>query len=161
MVCICYNHDPNFNPPPPPPQSLTMSPFKQARNITFWYSGATFHIPLTKSAILNRLLHCNLWQFSGALFFSSRALFCISGAKSAGAPCVIFPCIQGLFKPFPLTPPFMPSTSMHHTFEHVTAVPNCTRFVLSSTNRQQLCETLAMLHGLWQWMQSYQCTTAA
>ena len=41
--------------------------------------GATFHIPLTKSATLNRLLHCSLWQFSGALF-------CISGVKSPGAP---------------------------------------------------------------------------
>ena len=43
------------------------------------FSGATFHIPLTKSATLNKLLHCSLWQFSGALF-------CITGAKSPGAP---------------------------------------------------------------------------
>ena len=43
------------------------------------FSGATFHIPLTKSATLSRLLHCSLWQFSGALL-------CISRAKSLGAP---------------------------------------------------------------------------
>ena len=36
--------------------------------ITFLFLGATFHIPLTKSATLNRLLHCTLWQFPGALF---------------------------------------------------------------------------------------------
>ena len=48
-------------------------------------SGATFHIPITKSATLNRLEHCSLWQFSGGLVFL-RALFCISGAKSPGAP---------------------------------------------------------------------------
>ena len=36
--------------------------------IIFFFSGATFHIPLTKSATLNRLLHYSLWQFSGALF---------------------------------------------------------------------------------------------
>ena len=47
--------------------------------IKFSFSGATFHSPLTKSATLNRLLHCSLWWFSGALF-------CISGAKSPGAP---------------------------------------------------------------------------
>ena len=58
----------------------------------FLFSGATFHIPLTKSATLNRFLHCSLWQFSGALFYFegsflfSRALFCISGAKSPRAP---------------------------------------------------------------------------
>ena len=54
--------------------------------IIFLFSGTTFHIPLTKSATLNRLLHCSLWQFSGALFLFSRALFCISGTKSPGAP---------------------------------------------------------------------------
>ena len=36
--------------------------------------GATFHIPLTKSATLNRLLHCSLWRFSGAIFIF-EALF--------------------------------------------------------------------------------------
>ena len=55
-------------------------------NIKFLFSGATFHIPLTKSATLNRLLHCSLWQFSGALFWFSRALFCNTGAKSPEAP---------------------------------------------------------------------------
>ena len=44
---------------------------------------AAFYIPLTKSATLNRLLHCSLWQFSGALF-------CILGAKSPGAPVWFF-----------------------------------------------------------------------
>ena len=46
--------------------------------IKYLFSRATFHIPLTKYSE-NRLLHCSLWQFSGALF-------CISGAKSPGTP---------------------------------------------------------------------------
>ena len=58
--------------------------------IKFLFLGATFHTPLTKSATLNRLFHCSLWQFSGALFLFSRALFCISGAKSPGAPVYFF-----------------------------------------------------------------------
>ena len=49
--------------------------------------GATFHIPLTKSATLNTLLHCSLCNFQGPFFFLfSRDLFCIMGAKSPGAP---------------------------------------------------------------------------
>ena len=55
------------------------------------FSGATFQ--MTKSGTLNRLSHCSLWQFSGALFLFSRVLFCISRAKSPGAPCH-FPLIQ-------------------------------------------------------------------
>ena len=55
--------------------------------VNFFFSGATFHIPLTKSATLNRLLHCSQWQFSGALFFyRGLFFFCISGPKSSGAP---------------------------------------------------------------------------
>ena len=60
------------------------------QRLDFLFSGASFHIPLTKTATLNRILHCSLLQFSGALFRFSRALFCISGAKSPGAP-VYFP----------------------------------------------------------------------
>ena len=54
----------------------------------FW--GATFHIPLTKSATLNRLLHCSLWQFLGAFFFL-RALFLHFGGEIAQSLCVFFP----------------------------------------------------------------------
>ena len=59
----------------------------------FLFSGATVHIPLTKPATLNRLLHCVLWEYAGALSLFLRALFCISGAKSPGAPgpCNFFP----------------------------------------------------------------------
>ena len=39
------------------------------KNLNFIFSGATFHIPLTKSATLNRLLHWSLWRFSGAFYF--------------------------------------------------------------------------------------------
>ena len=56
------------------------------------YSGTTFHTPLTKSALLNRLLHCSLWQFSGVLFLHF-------GGKIAQSPPppshVIFPLSLG------------------------------------------------------------------
>ena len=58
-------------------------------------SGATFHIPLTKSATLNRLLHCSLWQFSGALF-------AFWGGEIAQSPCVIFSLALSIFKDVPL-----------------------------------------------------------
>ena len=38
--------------------------------IFFFFFGGYFSHPITKSATLNRLLHCSLWQYSGALFFS-------------------------------------------------------------------------------------------
>ena len=62
------------------------------KKIYILFSGATFHIPLTKSATLKMLLHCSLWQFSGSLFWILRALFfCISGAKSPVASVYFFP----------------------------------------------------------------------
>ena len=61
--------------------------------IKFLFSGATFHISLTKSATLNRLLHCSLWRFSGGLFYLfSRALFYISGANLPVTPVYFPPC---------------------------------------------------------------------
>ena len=61
-----------------------------AKQIYFCFRGLTFHIPLTKSAALNRLLHCSQWRFSGALLLFSRALFCILGVKLPRAPVVFF-----------------------------------------------------------------------
>ena len=61
------------------------------------FSGATFHIPLTKSATLNRLLHCSLWQFSGAFFFfffeSSFLHFFFLGGRGnrREPPCIFSP----------------------------------------------------------------------
>ena len=55
-------------------------------------SGATFHVPLTKSATLNRLLHCRLWQFWGVLFFLFRGLFfAFRGRNRPEPPCNFFP----------------------------------------------------------------------
>ena len=62
---------------------------RQAKKKIFLFSGAPFHIPLTKSATLNRLLHCSLWQFSGALF-------CIS--DFAQSPRVIFSLMYAVNK---------------------------------------------------------------
>ena len=53
------------------------------------FSGATFHIPTPPT--LNKLLHCSLWEFSGALFWFSRAVYSMSGVKSPGALCIFFP----------------------------------------------------------------------
>ena len=62
------------------------------QKLNFLFSGATFHIPLSKSATLNSLLDCSLWQFSGALFkIFSRAPFLHYGGKIARSPCVFFP----------------------------------------------------------------------
>ena len=65
--------------------------------IKFLFSGATFHIPLTKSATVNRLLHCSLWQFSGALFLFSRALFLHFGGEIAQSPRVIFSHLKSIW----------------------------------------------------------------
>ena len=62
--------------------------------IKFLFSGATFHIPLTKSATLNRLSHCSLWWFSGALFFLFfEGSFLHFGGKIAWSPSVFSPWI--------------------------------------------------------------------
>ena len=54
--------------------------------------GYTFHIPMTKSATLNTLLHCNLWQFSGrASFLIFEGSFLHFGGEIARSPRVIFP----------------------------------------------------------------------
>ena len=51
------------------------------------FTGATFHIPLTKSTTMNRLLHCSLWQkFSGSFFIFKGSFFAFLGVKSLGAP---------------------------------------------------------------------------
>ena len=59
--------------------------------IIFLFSGATFHIPLTKSATLNRLLQCSLWQFSGALLGFWGLLFAFRGRNRPEPPCNFFP----------------------------------------------------------------------
>ena len=70
----------------------------QGQILNFYFWGATFHIPVTKSATLNKLLHCSLWQFSGALKKKLRALFLHFGGKIAQSPpppppppCIFFP----------------------------------------------------------------------
>ena len=69
----------------------TIDMFTRAK-IKFLFSGATFHIPLTKSATLNRLLHCSLWQFSGLCLIFGGSFWHFRG-EIAGSPCVIFPWI--------------------------------------------------------------------
>ena len=61
--------------------------------IKFLFSGATFHIPLTKSATLNRLLHCSLLQFSGALFYFRGLFFLHFGGEIFRSRCVFFPAL--------------------------------------------------------------------
>ena len=61
------------------------STWKQANNKKL-FSGATFHIPLTKSATLNRLLHCKkLYGDFQGLFFTFR------GQNRPEPPCIFFP----------------------------------------------------------------------
>ena len=55
------------------------------------FFGGTFHILLTKSATLNRLLHCSLWQFSGALFLYLRGLFFAFRGRNRPESLYIFP----------------------------------------------------------------------
>ena len=62
--------------------------------IKFLFSGATFHIPLTKSATLNRLLHCSLWQFSGALFYFRGLFFTFRGRNCPEPPCNFSPALM-------------------------------------------------------------------
>ena len=61
--------------------------------IKFLFSGATFHIPLTIPATLNRLLHCSLWQFSGALFYFWGLFFAFWGRNRPEPPCIFFQLI--------------------------------------------------------------------
>ena len=64
------------------------------QKLKFYFPGATFHIPLTKSATLNRHLHCSLWQFSGALFWGFfEGSFLHFGGKIVRSPRVIFPTV--------------------------------------------------------------------
>ena len=55
-------------------------------------SGGYFSYPihLTKSATLNKVLHCSLWQFSEALFYF-RGLFAFRGWNRPEPPCNFFP----------------------------------------------------------------------
>ena len=55
-------------------------------NIKFLFSGATFHIPLT------RLVHCSQWQFSGGSCLIFEGSFLDFGGKIARSPHVIYPC---------------------------------------------------------------------
>ena len=57
-----------------------------------FFFGGYFHIPLTKSATLNRLLHCSLWQFSGALYFWGL-FFAFRGRNRPEPRCNFFPCM--------------------------------------------------------------------
>ena len=52
------------------------------------FSKATFHIPLTKTKTLNRLLHCSLWRFSGALFYFQGLFFAFRGQNLPEPPCI-------------------------------------------------------------------------
>ena len=61
------------------------------QKLKFYFRGATFHIPLTKSATLNRLLHCSLWQFSGALFYFWGLFFALRGRSCPEPPCNFSP----------------------------------------------------------------------
>ena len=72
---------------------LVLSAAKAGQKLNCYFRGLLSQA-LTKSATLNRLLHCSLWQFSGALFWFSRALFCISGGEIARSPRVIFSLSQ-------------------------------------------------------------------
>ena len=63
---------------------------RDRQKLKFLFSGAIFHIPLTKSATLNRILHCTLWQFSGALFYFRGLSFAFREP-----PC-IFPLIRDM-----------------------------------------------------------------
>ena len=49
---------------------LTLHIFKAGKKKKKKKLGDTFHIPLTKSATLNRLSDCSLWRFSGALLYN-------------------------------------------------------------------------------------------
>ena len=61
------------------------------QNFYFLFSGATFDIPLTKSATLNRLLHCSLWQFSGGLFYFWGLFFAFRGRNRPEPLCIFSP----------------------------------------------------------------------
>ena len=50
-----------------------------------------FILLLTSQCQDLKLLHCSLWKLSGALFSFSRALFCMLGVKSPGAPVYFSP----------------------------------------------------------------------
>ena len=55
-------------------------------------SGATFHTPLTKSATLNRLLHCSIYGNFQGLFFDFRGLiFALRGRNRPQPQCNFFP----------------------------------------------------------------------
>ena len=60
----------------------------KVQKLIFYFQRATLHIPLTKSATLNMLLHCSLWHILGVLFWFSRALFLHFGGKIALNPRV-------------------------------------------------------------------------
>ena len=64
----------------------------QAQKKKFSGATCTFHIPI-KSATLNRLLHCSLWQFSGAFFLG---LFFHFGGEIARSPRALFPLLYSV-----------------------------------------------------------------
>ena len=54
-------------------------------NFLFW--GATFHIPLTKSVTLNRLLHTVSGNFQGLFFDFQGLFFAFQGQNCLEPPC--------------------------------------------------------------------------
>ena len=58
------------------------------QKLNCYFRGATFHIPSTKSATLNRLLHCSQWRFSGALDFWGL-FFAFWGWNRPDPPCIL------------------------------------------------------------------------
>ena len=56
----------------------------------FFGGGATFLILLPRISILNKLLHCSLWEYSG-LYFDFLGLFFILGVKSTEPVCIFPP----------------------------------------------------------------------
>ena len=104
MGGICFA--PNC-PTPPPPHKILVLPLwngifawsmclSSRPKIKCLFSGATFHIPLTKSATLNRLLHCSLMSmaiFRGS-FLIFKGSFLHFGGEFARGPRVFSPLLS-------------------------------------------------------------------
>ena len=63
----------------------------QAKKLDFFFSGATFHIPLTNLQHWTGFYIAVYGDFQGLFFSSSRALFLHFGGEIAQSPRVIFP----------------------------------------------------------------------
>ena len=73
------------------PVQVSLITSEPGQKFDFDFRGATVHIPLTKSATLNRLLHCSLWQFSGALFYFRGLFFAFQGRNRPEPLCNFSP----------------------------------------------------------------------